>query len=375
MRLTTRQPVLPGVAGPVRTGRPTRSLLPRLERGDIAVIDHLDLDRNTAQALLDAGVVAVVNAQPMISGRYANLGPELLAEAGVPLVEGIGGSAFARLAEVEQARVHGGGLYAGEELIVLGRGLEPHDVKDAMTQARAGLVAQLETFTHNATELLRREQDVLLSGAGLPMLHAGAEGGPVVVVSQVRVGELAGTKRFVQEQHPIVVAVGAAAERLRKSGIRADVVVVDEQLPAARVLRSARDVIVVERAGGTAPLDQLGRLGITPHVVTTTVSAEDVALLTADAANPSVIIGAGLTATLADFLDTRRTGLAGTYLSRLVTGPRLVDARALPELYTGRVRPWHIGAAVLTGLAAVAVAVAATPIGQDWVDQLPGLFR
>ncbi|MFT4286895.1 putative cytokinetic ring protein SteA [Nocardioides sp.] len=374
MRLTTRQPLLPGVTGPVRTGRPTRSLLPRLEPGDIAVIDHLDLDRGTAQALLDAGVVAVVNAQQMISGRYANLGPELLAEAGVPLVEGIGGSAFARLAETEDARVHDGGVYAGEELIAQGRGLDAEAVRAAMGSARSGLVAQLETFAHNATELLRREQDVLLSGAGLPALEGRVEGGPVVVVSQAKVGELAGVKRFVQEQRPLVIAVGAAAERLRKSRIKADVVVVAEELPTAKVLRAASDVVVVERAGGTAPLEQLGRLGVAPHVVTTTVSAEDVALLTADAASPSVIVGVGLTATLADFLDSRRTGLAGAYLSRLVAGPRLVDARALPQLYTGKVRPWHLGAATVLGLAAVAVSVAATPVGQDWVDQLLGLL-
>ncbi|MFI2707283.1 hypothetical protein ACH5WX_07035, partial [Nocardioides sp. CER28] len=156
-----------GVRGAVRAGRPTRSLLNRLEPGDVAVIDHLDLDQGTARAIVDARVAAVVNAQPMISGRYANLGPEILAEAGIVLVEGIGGSAFARLAETDVATVRDGGVYDGAQLIAEGRALDLDDVRLAMAEARAGLAAQLETFTHNSSELLRREQHVLLDGSGL----------------------------------------------------------------------------------------------------------------------------------------------------------------------------------------------------------------
>lgn len=377
-RTTAPTDPAPGVRGPVRAGRPTRSLLSRLEPGDIAVIDHVDLDQATARALLDAGVAAVVNAQPMISGRYANLGPELLAANGVTLVEGIGGSAFARLAETEEVTIRDGGLYDGRELVVQGRSLDLDDVRLAMAEARAGLTAQLETFTHNSAELIRREQDVLLNGAGIPMLHTPVESRPVVVVAQAKPVDLGRIKRFVREQRPVVVAVDAAAEPLRKAGIKADVVVLsgDGSLPAAKVLRTARDVVVVQRADAAAGLaDGLARMGIAPHVVATTVATEDAALLVVDRGRPSLILGSGLSATLEDFLDRRRSGLAGSYLTRLVVGPRLVDAAALPLLYTGRVRPWHVGGSVLAGLAAVLAAIATTPVGHDWAQQLLELLR
>jgi uncharacterized membrane-anchored protein len=378
IRSTTATDTAAGVRGPVRAGRPTRALLARLEPGDVAVIDHLDLDQATAHALVDARVAAVVNAQPMISGRYANLGPEILAQAGVVLVEGIGGSAFARLAETDVVIVRDGGVYDGGQLIVQGRALDLDDVRLAMTEARAGLAAQLETFTHNSSELLRREEDVFLNGAGIPMLHTPLDRRSAVVVAQGRAGQLAAIKRFVREQRPVVVAVDAAAQKLRKAGVKADVVVLsgNESLPEAKVLRAARDVVVVQRADAAPGVTEgLARMGIAPHVMATTVSTEDAALLVTNAGRPGLVVGVGLTATLEDFLDRRRSGLAGSYLTRLVLGPRLVDAAALPELYTGRVRPWHVGASVLTGLVAVGAAIATTAVGQDWVQQLAELVR
>lgn len=375
MRLPTRTAINPvvGVSGPLRVGRPTRSLLGRLEPGDIAVIDHVDLDLPTARALLEAGVAAVVNAQPMVSGRYANLGPELLAAHGVVLVEGIGASAFARLAEVKTATVREGGLHDGDTMLVQGRPLGPDEVRAAMDAAREGMAAQLETFTHNSAELLRREQDVLLTGAGLPLLHTPLEERSVVVVAQARPGDIALVKRFVKEQRPVLVAVDGAAESLRRAGLKAQVVVLTggEPLPAAKILRAARDVVVVQRADATgATTEGLARMGVTAHVVATAVPAEDAAVLVVHAGRPRVVVGVGLTATLEDFLDRRRPGLAGSYLTRLIAGPRLVDAEALPLLYTGRVRPWQVGASVLTGLAAVAASIAATPLGNDWATRL-----
>jgi len=377
-RTTTVKDTTAGVRGPVRTGRPTRALLGRLEPGDIAVIDHLDLDQATARALVDARVAAVVNAQSMISGRYANLGPEILAEAGIVLVEGVGGSAFARLAETEEVTIRDGGLFEGSQLIVQGRALDLDDVRLAMQDARAGLVAQLETFTHNSSELLRREGDVFLTGAAIPMLHTPLDERPVVVVAQARPADLARVKRFVREQRPVVVAVDGAAARLRKAGIKAEVVVLSgaESLPDAKLLRSARDVVVVQRADAIAGVTEgLARMGIAAHVMGTTVSTQDAALLVTHAGRPSLVVGVGLTATLHDFLDRRSSGLAGSYLTRLVLGPDLVDAAALPLLYTGRVRPWHVGASVLAGLVAVGAAIATTAVGNDWAQQLLELVR
>lgn len=365
-------------AGPVRAGRPTRSLLPRLRPGDVAVLDHLDLDRATAQALVDARVTVVVNAAPMISGRYPNLGPELLAAAGIRLVESVGRAGFEAIAAAGdgvEVELRDGGLYAGGRLLAQGRELDADDVRESMEQARAGMAAQLEAFTHNTAELLRREQDVLLHRLGVPMLDTRIAGRPVVVVAPgpQAAAQVRRIRRFIREQRAVVVAVDTAADALADLRVRADVIVLSgpDGVPSASALRAASDVVVCRTPGsGAGVADGLARMGISPRHFETATTTEDAALLVADAAHPSLVVGAGLTTTLTDYLDRRRPGLAGTYLARLSVGPRLVDAAAVPTLYTGAMKPWHLLLAVVTGLAMVTAAVLTTPVGQDWAEQL-----
>ncbi|MCF6377800.1 putative cytokinetic ring protein SteA [Nocardioides KLBMP 9356] len=369
-------PALPGVHGPARLHRRTASLLGRLHPGDVAVLDHLDMDRDTAQALVDADVVAVVNASPMISGRYPNLGPELLVQAGVLVVDRAGPEVFDRLREGTDVRIDGGVVHVGERVVAEGREVSADVVDTEMTRARSGLAAQLESFTHNTTEFLRREQDLLLHGHGIPAVATDVAGRPVVVVVRTPgwEDELRGIRPFVREQRPVLVGVGRGADALVEAGHRPDVVVLTsgaDDLPSAAVLRKARDVVVlVERGSPRSAIEHLERLSIRPLRFETTATPEDAALLLASTHEASLIVGVGLHATLTEFLDRRRTGLASTFLTRLKVGPDLVDATALPRLYDGAVRPRHLLGALLAGLVAVAAAISVTPVGQQWVDEL-----
>ena len=367
-------PSLPGVHGPARVHRRTASLLGRLHPGDIAVLDHVDMDRDTAQALIDAGVVAVVNASPMISGRYPNLGPELLVEAGVLLVDSAGGEIFDRLKDGTQVRLDGGVVHAGDLLVATARELTADGVRAEMGRARSGLTAQLESFTHNSTEFLRREQDLLLHGHGVPRTATESAGRPVVVAvrSHGWEEELRGIKPFVREQRPVLIGVDHGADALASAGHRPDIVVVtggtDDQ-PSASVLRKAKDVVVlVERGAPRSVTEQFERMGIRPLRFETTATSEDAALLLASTHDASLIVGVGMHATLSEFLDSTRSGLASTFLTRLRVGPDLVDAAALPRLYDGAVRPRHLLGALVAGVVALGAAVSVTPVGQQWVD-------
>ena len=373
---TRPAPTLPGVHGPARIHRRTASLFGRLRAGDIAVIDHLDMDRDTAQALVDAGVVAVVNAGPLISGRYPNLGPERLVEAGVLVVDNAGTEVFDRLKDGTEIRIDGGVVHAGDALVSPARELTADVVRAEMGKARSGLAAQLESFTHNSTEFLRREQDLLLHGHGVPQTSTEMTGRPVVVVvrSHGWDDELRGIKPFVREQRPVLIGVDRGADALTDAGHRPDVVVVtgdSDDLPSASVLRKARDVVVlVERGAARGATEQLERMGIRPLRFETTATTEDAALLLASAREASLIVGVGMHATLDEFLDRRRAGLASTFLTRLKLGPDLVDAAALPRLYDGAVRPRHLLGALVAGTLTVAAAISVTPVGQEWVDDV-----
>ena len=369
-------PLLPGVHGPARVNRRTTGLLGRLRAGDVVVVDHVDMDRETAQALVDAGVVAVVNASPMISGRYPNLGPELLVDAGVLVVDTAGVEIFDRLRDGTQVRIDAGVVHAGDTLIAPAREVTSADVRSEMARARSGLAAQLESFTHNSTEFLRREQDLLLHGHGVPRTATEIAGRPVVVAvrSHGWQEELRGIKPFVREQAPVLIGVDRGADALASAGHRPDIVVVtagsDDQ-PSAAVLRKAADVVVlVERGAPRTSTEHLERMGIRPLRFETTATTEDAALLLASAHGAALIVGVGMHATLDEFLDRRRPGLASTFLTRLKVGPDLVDASAVPRLYDGAVRPRHLLGVLLAGVLAIGAAVSTTPVGQQWVDDV-----
>jgi uncharacterized membrane-anchored protein len=372
---------LPGVTGTVRIDRRTGSLLRRLRPGDVAVIDHLDLDRANAEALVERGVVAVLNASSFISGRYPNLGPEVLAGSGVVLVDEVGPEVFSKLQDGNEVRIHEGSVLRGGDEVVSGRLLGSEDVRALMHDARTGLSAQLQSFTHNTTEYLRREEDLLLHGQGVPELDIELAGRPVVVVVRdydYR-EDLRRLRRFVREQRPVLVGVDGGADALLAAGHRPDLVVVgrnglvhggaDEQGSAVsdKALRVAREVVLhTDRSGHATGADRLGRLGLRYRTLAASGTTEDVALLLTDARGADLIIAVGTHATLDEFLDQQRAGLASTFLTRLRVGPKLVDAKGVPQLYAGRVRLWHLAVVLLAGFLALAVALAATPTGSDW---------
>ena len=367
------------VSGPVRSDRRTSALLSKVRPGDIAVLDHLDLDRRTAQALVDREVAAVVNAGSFVSGRYPALGAEVLAGAGIALLDDVGTQVFAGVGNGDHAELDGDQLLVKGRTVASGRRLSLDDVLGLMESARAGLATQLESFTHSTTEYLRREQELLLHGQGIPDVRARIHGRPVVVVVKAfdHLQDLRRIRRFVHEQRPVIIAVDDGADALQAAKLKADILVIGEaglaRVPgsAERVvsdeaLRGAKEVVVhadaTDRATGS---ERLERLGVRPIRVATSGTSEDLALLLADIKGASLIVAVGTHTTLDEFLDRQRAGLASTFLTRLRVGSRLVDAKAVPALYSGRVRTWQLALLLLAGLVALLAALSVTPAGED----------
>ncbi|WP_328530906.1 putative cytokinetic ring protein SteA [Nocardioides sp. NBC_00368] len=367
MRLPTRQipSVLPGIRGTLRSGRPTRALIPRLKEGDIAVIDHVDLDRSTALAIAAKGVIAVVNAQPMVSGRYPNRGPQTLADAGIELIDKIGEAGLEKLLDGRKARILDGEIFDGEQLLTAGRALDQEALNNDLEDAKRGLSSHLELFTHNSSELLKREEEVLLHGNGVPPLDTPLAGRPVVVVADHPdldrlLGDLKG---FLREQRPAIIAVGPAAKRLTKKQVRHAVLVLGpdtDTYPEPKVLTSAAEVVLAP--GGSASesaAELLDRVGVQPKRFESSLAPEDAALLVAYTQHPSLVVGAGLSTTLTDFLEDQRPGLAGTYLTRLALGPTLIDASVVPAVRRREPRSRRLVLPVLAAVTALAIGVPA----------------
>jgi uncharacterized membrane-anchored protein len=391
VKLRTRLQTDAGVTGIARSDRRTPALLPRLRPGDVAVLDHVDIDGPTAEALVEAGVVAVVNRAPMISGRFPNRGPQLLIDAGIRMVDlaqGVQGrDLLAAVSDGRPVQVNGGSVLVGDQVVAEGRDLTADDVAEQLAAAESGLSTQLHTLTHNSAEFLRREEALVLHGEGGPRIRTRLRGRPVVVVAQGPddAAELRRIRRYLREVKPVVIATADGLTVAREAGLRPDVVVLDaraEELPPAKALRACRDVVVTQASGATRPgagADRFERLGLRVVPMQTSAVAGDAALLLADAAEATPIVGVGLRATLAEFLDGSREGLGSGYVTRLKVGPRLVDATAVPMLYSGQLRARHAYLVLLIGLIAVVAAIATTDVGHQWaldlrdhLDQLLG---
>jgi uncharacterized membrane-anchored protein len=357
---------LPGVTGVVRLDRRTKNLTKRLKPGEIAVIDHVDLDRVSAEALVDCRVAAVVNVADSISGRYPNLGPEILVEAGIPLVDGVGREVFSILHEGEQVRLDDSTLYRGHEAVAKGMSQDSKSVAELMDDARAGLSTQLEAFTANTLEYLRREKDLLLDGVGVPAIHTPMEGKHVLIVVR---GydyreDLVALKPYIREYRPVLIGVDGGADALVENGFVPDLILGDMDSVKDETLKCGAEVVVHAYRDGRAPgAERLERLGVESIEFPATGTSEDIAMLLADSKGASLIVAVGTHNSLVEFLDKGRPGMASTFITRLRVGAKLVDAKGVSRLYRSRVSTFQVVALMVAGLFAVGVAMVA--IGAD----------
>ncbi|UNB55463.1 putative cytokinetic ring protein SteA [Mycolicibacterium sp. YH-1] len=351
----------PGVTGTARVDRDIDRLLRRVGPGDIVVIDALDLDRITADALVEAQVAAVVNASPSISGRYPNLGPEVLVANGVTLIDETGDEVFKKVKDGARVRLHNGGVYAGDRRIALGHERTDLEIHDLMIEAKTGLVAHLEAFAGNTIEFIRSESPLLIDGMGIPDIDVDVRGRHVVVVAEgpAAAVDLKALKPFIKEYQPVLVGVGMGADVLRKAGYRPALIVGDPGVMSVEVLRSGAQVVLPADADGHAKgLERIQDLGVGAMTFPAAGSAADLALLLCDHHGASLIVTAGHTANIEDFFDrSRQQSNPSTFLTRLKVGEKLVDAKAVATLYRSRISGGAIALLVLAMLVAVVVAL------------------
>jgi uncharacterized membrane-anchored protein len=376
MKLALRRrgaPSLPGVHGVARLDRRTRTLLPRLRPGDIAILDQGDLDRATADALVAAHVGGVVNASPSISGRYPNLGPEILVAAGIPLLDGTGPDVFSAVKDGSTVRLDGDTLYIGEDVVAKGDEQTVESVSALLMDAKAGLSAQLEAFAANTVEFMKRERTLLLDGVGVPEIRTDLEGrhALVVVRGYDHKADLVALRHYVREFKPVLIGVDGGADALAEAGYQPDLVVGDLDTVSDEVLRSGAEVVVRANPDGRAPaLGRVQDLGVDAVVFPAAGTAEDAALLLADDKGAQVIVAVGTHATLLEFLDKDRAGTASTFLTRLRVGGKLVDAKAAARLHRSRISGWSLLILVLAALVAVGVVLSLSTDGRQFVAML-----
>jgi uncharacterized membrane-anchored protein len=370
------------VGGPVRPGRKTKLLVKHLVRGDIALVDHLDIDRVSAEELIAAGAAAVLNCSPSSSGTYPNLGPQLLVEAGIMLLDLPDDELFDLVSDGDPLTVRAGetgGVGAVGEVLRKGKLLARGEVLDlrrisAETELRRREIGEaLERFARNTIEHMREERELLSGRIQLPRFATDFRDRSTLVVVR-GVGhqrDLRALRPFIRDMRPLLVAVDGGAEALLEAGMTPHMIVGDMDSAGAAALRCGAELVVHSYPDGRAPgRHRLEELGLPFKLVPAPGTSQDVAMLIAAEKGARLIVSVGSQFNLVEFLDRNRRGMSSTFLTRLRIGEILVDAKGVSRLYQPRPGLTPLFVVIAAGLIAMIAVVWMTPALRDVAELL-----
>ncbi|MBS3887072.1 MAG: hypothetical protein KGZ41_06265 [Dethiobacter sp.] len=351
--------------GQVKKGKKTKLLVKRLQPGDFALIDHLDLDEVAAEALCKQRVKAVINVDSSISGRYPNNGPAKLADARIVHLDQAGAELFAKINEGDLLSLQGDSIWRGSELLARGRVVDKALISHQLVAAEKNLAKLLDDFVQNTLEYALKEKELILGRLDLPALVTCFKGRHVLVVvrGQSYREDLQAVKHYIDEVKPVLLAVDGGADALLEFGYIPDLVVGDMDSVSDQALKKARELVVHAYADGQSPgMERLKMLGLAAVMVKAAGTSEDIALLLAYEKGAKLIAAVGTHSNMIDFLEKGRKGMASTFLVRLKVGSRLVDARGVSQLYRARISGRSVALLALAASIPFLVLALASPI-------------
>jgi uncharacterized membrane-anchored protein len=361
------------LTGPAKLDRRTKNLVKRLSADDIAIIDHADLDRVSAEALLESGVRVVVNVAPSQSGRFPNPGPLQLVRGGVRLIDVSADDLFENVHEGELLTVRGAGLYRNGTCVASGRVLDERELEQGFAEQRGRVTEALEAFAENTMRYLREEGRLLAEGVAFPPLRTNFRDRHALVVARGPgyKRDLRMVKPYVRVFKPVLIAVDGGADALLEEGYKPDVIVGDMDSVSDKALRTGAELLIHGYRDGVAPGAERARtLGLPYEIVPATGISEDVALLLAYEKGSELIVAVGTHFNLIEFLERNRAGMSSTFITRLKVGEILIDAKGVSRLATRKVGIWPLVLFTLAGLGAIAVAIAVSPALRHLIEYL-----
>jgi uncharacterized membrane-anchored protein len=351
-----------------RVDRRTKNLAKRIQPGEVAIIDHADLDRVAAETLIEAGTGAVVNAAESITGRYPNVGPLLIAAAGIPLLDGVGSEVMNRVTEGQLVTIDGARLVVNGREVAAGVRQTMASVEATLELARSSMGEELARFAENTLTYLQKEGRLLVDDPEIPDVPVNFRGRHVLIV--VRgidyKHDLALLRQtgYLQEMRPLLVGVDGGADALLEVGYVPDLIIGDFDSVSERALRSGATLVVHAYRGGKAPgAERVERMGLDYTVFESAGTSEDIAMLLAHERGAELIVAVGTHNSMVEFFDKGRAGMASTFLVRMKVGPTLVDAKGVNRLYQNRIHKRDLLLLVLAAVATlVIVALVSDPI-------------
>jgi uncharacterized membrane-anchored protein len=356
--------------GTARLDKRTKDLVKRLGPSDIAIIDHADMDRVSAEGLLATGAEVVVNAARSITGAYPNLGPLLLTRGGVTLIDAVGPEIFEVVHDGDMVEVVGGDVLLDGKVVAHGTRMSVDAVERAMEDAKAGIGEQLDAFARNTIEYLENEKALLTEGVGLPEVSTDLRHRQVMVVVRGYdyKEDLSTLRPYVREMHPVLIGVDGGADAILEAGLKPSIIIGDMDSVTDNALRSGAELLVHAYPDGRAPgMERLEKLGLSAKKWPLAATSEDLALLLAYESGADLIVAVGTHANLIEYLDKGRKGMASSFLVRLKVGPRLVDAKGVSKLYRASPGFLDLSFIVAAGLVLITVIILISPAARNGI--------
>ena len=359
------------VKAPIRVDRKTKKLAKRIQPGEIAVINHVDIDEVAANSLVEAKVKLVINAAESISGRYPNKGPGILTENNILIIDRVGEDLFNNVSEGETLLVEDGKIFRGDELIGEGDVLTREKVAVQIKLAYDNLGEELDRFIDNTIEYAKKEKGFILGEVEIPKVKTIYQGKQVLIVvrGQDYKEDLATMISYIEEVKPILVGVDGGADALMEFGYKPDVVVGDMDSVGDESLKAAGEIVVHAYTDGRAPgLKRVQELGLDAVVFPAPGTSEDIAMLIAYEYNAELIVALGTHSNIIDFLEKGRKGMASTFLVRMKIGAKLIDAKGVNLLYRSKLKIKYIWALIATALFPVLILASLSPKMQQFIQ-------
>ena len=361
------------VEAPIKVDRKTKKLAKRLSAGEIAVINHIDIDEVAANSLVERKIKLVINAAPSISGRYPNKGPKILIDNNILIIDNVGENVFEELKEGQVMEVNNGQIYRDGQFIGSGEVMDKSVVEKRTQIAYENMSVELDRFIDNTIEYAKREKGFILGETEIPKMTTNYKDRHVLVVvrGQDYKEDLATIKSYIEEMKPILVGVDGGADALLECGYNPDVIVGDMDSVTDEALKKAKEIVVHAYVDGRAPgLKRVQDLGLDAVVFPAPGTSEDIAMLTAYEYGAELIVALGSHSNMIDFLEKGRKGMASTFLVRLKIGAKLIDAKGVNLLYKSKLKMKYIWALVITAIFPVIIIAYLSPTVQQLIKLL-----
>ncbi|MDD5448371.1 MAG: putative cytokinetic ring protein SteA [Actinomycetota bacterium] len=366
------------IEGKARLDRKTKNLVKRLKPGEIAIIDHRDIDRVSASSIIERNPIAVINASSFITGTYPNIGPLMMLASQIKLIEEVGEDIFDRVHEGDVLKIAGPDIYMDQEKIASGMELCQEEAKRRIEESRKNMGKRLEDFARNTLELLDKEKEILLEEIALPDIKTDFSGRHALVVVRGHgyKEDLRSLKPYIREMRPVLVAVDGGADALLEMGYKPNLTVGDMDSVTDDALKVSHEVVLHAYPDGRAPgKERLEKLGIEYEVFPYFGTSEDIAVLIPFEKGAELITVVGGHTNLIDFLDKDRKGMSSTFLARLRIGSILVDAKGVSELYQPRVKTWHFLLMFVVALVVITLVIVLSEPVRQFITVLAMRFQ